>query len=149
MIRRDGEPGWILISQVDHAHLAARMAEVWGNEQVPPLPWPELLVPAIRDHDEGWRDWERLPDIDPETLWPRNFTEMPPQESARIWSHNIETCRRGRQSIVACVDEFRWFLALAGMRLTHERAIIAEEVFSSREAFSADDLLQRLPQRDE
>ena len=98
MIRRDGEPGWILISQVDHAHLAARMADVWGNEQVSALPWPELLVPAIRDHDEGWRDWERLPDIDPETLWPRNFTEMPPLESARIWSHSIETCRRGRQS---------------------------------------------------
>jgi Fe2+ or Zn2+ uptake regulation protein len=113
------------------------------------LPCPEQLVPAIRDHDEGWRDWERLPDIEPETLWPRNFTEMPPEESARIWSHSIETCRRGRQSIVASVDEFRWFLALAGMRLTHERAIIAEEVFSSREAFSADDLLARLPQRDD
>lgn len=149
MIRREGDPGWTLISQVDHAHLAARMAEVWGNDQVPPLPFPEFLVPAVRDHDEGWRDWERLPDIDPESLWPRNFTEMPPLESARIWSHSIETCRRGRQSIVASVDEFRWFLALAGMRLTHERAIIAEEVFSSREAFSADDLLERLPQRDD
>ncbi len=149
MIRRDGESGWILISQVDHAHLAANMAGAWGNEKTPGLPCPEILVPAIRDHDEGWRDWERLPDIDPETHWPRNFTEMPPHEAARIWTHSIETCRRGRQSIVASVDEFRWFLALAGMRLTHERAIVAEEVFSSREAFSAEDLIERLPERDD
>ncbi len=149
MIRRDGDVGWILISQVDHAHLAAEMAAVWGSGRTPGLPEPELLLPAIRDHDEGWREWERLPDIDPETHFPRNFTEMPAADATRIWTRSIETCRRGRQSIVASVDEFRRFLALAGKRLSHERAIVAEEVFSSREAFSTDDLIERLPQRDD
>ena len=156
MIRRLGNSasapsgrGWILISQVDHAHLAAEFAAAWGNDRVADLPTPEILIPAIRDHDEGWREWERLPDIHPETHWPRNFTEMPAAESARIWNHSIEACRKGRQSIVASVDEFRRFLALAGMRLTHERAIVAEEVFSTREAFSAEDLFHRLPERDD
>ena len=149
MIRRVGDGSWILISQVDHAHLAAEMAAAWGSERVPTLPEPMFLLPAIRDHDEGWREWERLPDIDPDTRFPRNFTEMPAAEAVRIWTHSIETCRRGRQSIVASVDEFRRFLALSGKRLSHERAIVAEEVFSSREAFSTDDLIERLPQRDD
>ncbi len=155
MIRREeeagslsGKPGWILISQVDHAHLAAELAEAWGNEEQPALPWPEILLPAIRDHDEGWREWERHPDIHPETHWPRNFTEMPATDAVRIWTQSIDICRRGRQSIVASVDEFRRFLTRKGMRLTHERAIVAEEVFSTREAFSADDLWDRLPPKD-
>ncbi len=152
MIRREGtsrSSGWILISQVDHAHLAAELAGAWGNDRRAEIPWRDDLLPAIRDHDEGWREWEHFPDVHPETHFPRNFTEMPPADSVRIWTNSIEACRRGRQSIVASVDEFRRFLALSGMRLTHERAIVAEEVFSAREPFSADDLLHRLPQRDD
>ena len=146
MIRRDGGEGWFLISQVDHAHLAAEMVAAWGK---PVLPEPACLLPAIRDHDEGWREWERLPDIDPGTHRPRNFTEMPASEATRIWARSIEICRRGRRSIVDSVDAFRRFLSLAGLRLSHERAIIAEEVFSSWEAFSAEEILDRLPQRDD
>ena len=146
MIRREAGENWLLISQVDHAHLAAEMATAW---ETPALPEPDGLLPAIRDHDEGWREWERLPDIDPQTGLPRNFTEMPASEAVRIWSRSIETCRRGRHSIVDSVDAFRRFLSLAGLRLTHERAIIAEEVFSSWEAFSAADILERLPERDD
>lgn len=149
MIRRESGDRWLLISQVDHAHLAGEIASVWGNDRIPYLPEVDCLLPAIRDHDEGWQEWERLPDIHPETHWPRNFTEMAPEEATRIWTRSIEICRRGRQSIVASVDEFRKFLSQTGLRFTHERAIVAEEVFSSWEAFSAEDLLDRLPQRDD
>ena len=66
MIRRDDENDWLLISQVDHAHLAAEIAEALGNENMPALPLPDLLIPAIREHDEGWREWEHAPEVDPD-----------------------------------------------------------------------------------
>jgi Fur family ferric uptake transcriptional regulator len=48
---------------------------------------------------------------------------------------------------VSPVDKFQEFLATRGMRLTQERAIIVEEVFSSHEHFDADQLVARLSQR--
>ena len=94
MIRRDDGDDWLLMSQVDHAHLASEIAAVWGNDVVASLPVPDLLVPAIRDHDEGWRDWEQTPAIDPETCKPRDFTEMPMRIATAIWSKSIEACGR-------------------------------------------------------
>jgi hypothetical protein len=92
MIRRDDGRDWLLISQVDHARLAGEIAAVWGSAAVPSLPVPELLVPAVRDHDEGWRDWERRPQVDPDTGRPRDFTEMPMAVSTAIWGRSIEAC---------------------------------------------------------
>ncbi len=95
MIRRDGaNDSWLLISQVDHAHLAAEIAAVWGNAQVPPLPHEHQLVLAVRDHDDGWQEWRRSPTIDPETGLPRNFTEMPMDVATAIWSQSIHKCRQ-------------------------------------------------------
>jgi hypothetical protein len=149
MIRRDDGGDWLLISQVDHAHLAGTVAAAWGNERVPMLPAADLLVPAVRDHDEGWAEWERTPSVDPATGVPRDFTEMPMAVSTKLWSHSIDVCRHGRRSMLASLDEFRRYLGGRGMRLTHERAIVAEEVFSSRQPFDAEGLFQRLPERDD
>lgn len=92
MIRRDDGEDWLLVSQVDHARIAAEIAEAWGNAAVPRLPLPDQLVPAVRDHDAGWIGWERAPRIDPVTGKPRNFLEMPMQDATAIWSRSIETC---------------------------------------------------------
>ncbi len=92
MIRRDSGDSWLLISQVEHARIAAEIAAVWGSDSVPPLPAPERLVPAIRRHDDGWADWERAPTVHPDTGTPRDFTEMPMAVAARIWSRSIEVC---------------------------------------------------------
>lgn len=94
MIRRDGSNGtWLVISQVDHAHVSGEIAAVWGNAEVSPLPNKDELVAAVRDHDDGWRDWERLPTIDPDSGWPRNFTEMPMDVATGIWRQSILVCR--------------------------------------------------------
>ncbi|MGH7200249.1 MAG: Fur family transcriptional regulator [Planctomycetaceae bacterium] len=45
---------------------------------------------------------------------------------------------------VSPVDKFQEFLMTRGMRLTHERAVIVEEVFSTHEHFDADQLAARL-----
>jgi hypothetical protein len=95
MIRRDVSPppAWILISQIEHAHLAARLAEHWGAGEFAPL-WPRReLLWAIEHHDDGWRQWDLAPDVDPTNGRPRSFTEMEPADSAAIWSASIETAR--------------------------------------------------------
>lgn len=95
MIRRDVSPppAWILISQIEHARLAARLAEHWGAGEYAPL-WPRReLLWAIEHHDDGWRQWERTPGVDPSNGRPRSFTEMEPADSAAIWSASIETAR--------------------------------------------------------
>lgn len=48
---------------------------------------------------------------------------------------------------VSPVDKFREYLATRGLRLTRERAIIVEEVFSSHEHFDTDQLVSRLSNR--
>ena len=149
MIRRNCDSDWLLISQVDHARVAETLAAAWGNSDVPNLPEREELVPAIRDHDEGWLDWEQSPTVDEETGRPRNFTEMPMEVSTRIWEKSIAVCRSGRQSMVPALQEFARFLQGRGMRMTHERTIVAEEVFSTFEPFDAESIFHRLPRRDD
>ncbi|MGH7127099.1 MAG: DUF3891 family protein, partial [Planctomycetaceae bacterium] len=95
MIRRDDDGHWLLIPQPEHVRIAAELADGWGNAEVAPLPEPELLVSAIRHHDDGWREWEAAPKIDPETGRPRNFTEMPATDATAIWSRSIESSYRG------------------------------------------------------
>lgn len=93
MIRREelhgGRASWILISQVDHAHLAADLAEHFGAGGVLPLVEPEQLLPAVRHHDDGWQGWEQQPQIDPRRGVPYDFTEMPLRDSLDIWRGSI------------------------------------------------------------
>lgn len=94
MIRRDDGHDWLLISQVDHARLAGEIAAAWGNNETPPLPCPEWLVTAVRCHDDGWREWEGSPRIDPASGRPRDFLEMLMVEATAIWSWSIAACAR-------------------------------------------------------
>ena len=93
MIRRDDGNDWLLISQIDHARLAADIATVWGRDEIVELPNCDQLVTAIRKHDDGWRDWELTPQIDPVNGRPRSFTEMPMDVATGIWNQSIEVCR--------------------------------------------------------
>lgn len=90
MIRRESDRSWLVISQIDHARIAGEIAAAWGSEELGPLPLPELLVPAILHHDDGWKEWEAEPQVDPVSGGPRHFTEMPMPEATAIWQRSIE-----------------------------------------------------------
>jgi hypothetical protein len=92
MIRRDAPDAWLLISQVEHARIAAEIAEAWGNDQTPTLPLRDQLVAAVRHHDDGWAEWEAAPTRDPATGRPRDFLEMPLPEATAIWTRSIDAC---------------------------------------------------------
>ncbi|MEM7008726.1 MAG: DUF3891 family protein [Thermodesulfobacteriota bacterium] len=85
MIRRENNGGWILITQHDHAELAARIMSHWGNEQfAAPEPYDAVLF-AVNEHDSGWKKWDSKPKINPETGFPANFTEMSFEDQGDIW----------------------------------------------------------------
>ena len=84
---RDGR--LLLIRQTDHAALAGRLAEHWGNAHFsPPVPRQAVLVAAIH-HDDGWLLWEAAPRIDPATRRPYQFTDMPLTEHAAFYRAGI------------------------------------------------------------
>lgn len=94
MIRRPHNNGWLLIPQIEHARLAFDLARHWGNHNVRGLPLPHILLPTIEHHDDGWAEWEQAPEVDPESGLPRDFMEMPAEQSTRIWTDSVEACAR-------------------------------------------------------
>ena len=104
MIRRtvtidSGQPGWMLISQVEHARLSGEMAEAWIKHSpafptsptldILPLAARAELLPAIYHHDDGWAQWEQTPQVDRRTGRPLAFTEMPISTALAIWRGSI------------------------------------------------------------
>ena len=86
MIRREKNSGWILIAQHDHSGLSGQVMTHWGNDEFSkPEPCDEVLF-ALKEHDSGWREWDSLPKINPETGYPANFTEMSISDQCEIWS---------------------------------------------------------------
>jgi hypothetical protein len=60
-----------IVMQVDHSHVAGRLAELW-----PGLEPRDSVVTAADLHDIGWRSWEAAPRLDPETGQPQNFLRV-------------------------------------------------------------------------
>jgi len=90
MIRREDGSDWLIISQIDHAHLAAELAGAWRHPGDGKSTVTDLLLHAIRCHDDGWREWDAHPEIDPENGIPRQFTEMPMETATPIWASSIQ-----------------------------------------------------------
>ncbi|HEX6984505.1 MAG TPA: DUF3891 family protein, partial [Planctomycetaceae bacterium] len=135
MIRREATDGWLLISQVDHARLAGDLAAAWGNDRVAGLPLAEWLVPAVRDHDEGWRIWEAAPTVTEEGR-PRQFTEMPAAEAAAIWAVSIDVCASGPASSAEALRKLR----REHGEVTPDDAAVLEAVLSHRGSFGVERL---------
>lgn len=89
MIRReirssDGSNLWLLIPQVEHAHISGELTRHWREQFTPDV------VDAITHHDDGWAAWEADPKLNPELGAPFSFLEMPPAAAMVIWDHSIE-----------------------------------------------------------
>ena len=63
MLRQQTSRGYNLITHPDHAHLAGRFAEHWGNALFPaPTPRADVLH-AVHVHDDGWLARDAHPSI--------------------------------------------------------------------------------------
>jgi len=66
-----------VIEQVDHARMAGRLAEAFGNAEFAPLEPREPLVFMIAHHDEGWAPLDAQAKRDPQTGLPYHLTQTP------------------------------------------------------------------------
>jgi Protein of unknown function (DUF3891) len=83
--------GLTLITQPDHAALAGRMAESWGNEHFATPAARDALICAAVHHDDGWQHLDSQPTYNPEQQRPAHFTELPLSESAGPYARNVES----------------------------------------------------------
>jgi hypothetical protein len=80
----------ILIRQTDHAMLAGYFARAMGNKSFSrPEPFESFCL-AAAEHDNGWNEWELLPQIDPKTFTPYNFMSIPTEEHIALYQRGIE-----------------------------------------------------------
>ncbi len=80
----------VLIRQTDHAVLAGHFARELGNDAfVPPEP-RESFILAATEHDNGWNEWELLPEIDPVTFLPYSFMSIPTRDHIELYQRGIE-----------------------------------------------------------
>ncbi len=93
MIRRemmlaDGAAIWLLVSQVEHAHVSGEVVQHWRDAFSPDV------AEAVCHHDDGWATWEAAPKMNPEVGGPYSFLEMPLAESLTIWDESIAAGRK-------------------------------------------------------
>jgi len=80
----------ILIRQTDHALLSGYFALAFGNKVFSkPEPFESFCL-AASEHDNGWSEWELLPQIDPKTFSPYNFMSIPTEEHIALYQRGIE-----------------------------------------------------------
>jgi hypothetical protein len=132
MIVRPAGEAVHLITQPDHAALAREIME--GCEALATLPRRARILHAIGEHDNGWREPDEAPSIDPGTgaildfvntpvnvrqgVWPRGVARLhdDPWAAALVAEHAIVVYERFRAD-----DEWRHFFA--DMEATRDRLI--------------------------
>src|SRR5260370_28216641 len=80
----------VLIRQTDHAVLSGFLAREWGNELFKRSEPFESVRLAAPEHDNGWREWELQPQIDPKTRLPYSFMSLPTAAHIALYQRGLE-----------------------------------------------------------
>ncbi len=79
-----------IVTQVDHAVVSGILAAAWAAEGPDALDPREPIVLAARLHDIGWRHWEAVPRLNPDTGRPANFLDVQIDEHLRLYRLGID-----------------------------------------------------------
>ena len=90
MIVTEAGTDWLLVTQNDHAALAADLLGAW--RELARLRERELLLRATRLHDNGWRETDSAPRVDPGGA-PQDFLTVPAGERRRLWERGMDRYR--------------------------------------------------------
>jgi hypothetical protein len=75
--------------QIDHANLAGQFTAHWGNATFArPAPLHAVQIASTR-HDDGWRDWDLDPKIDPTNGRPIDFIHIDVREHTNFYRKGI------------------------------------------------------------
>jgi hypothetical protein len=89
IVQERGEELWV-VRQTDHGLLAGFLARQWGNDLYRRPEGFESFCLAVREHDNGWGEWELAPRIDPKTRVPYTFMSIPTEEHVGLYQRGIE-----------------------------------------------------------
>jgi hypothetical protein len=85
--------GLCVVLQVDHQDQCRLAARAWGNDVFTRLdPWEPVEV-AAAVHDEGWRAWEAMPQVDAEGR-PMDFPTLTRREHVGLYEDGIAASER-------------------------------------------------------
>ena len=127
MIVAETEEAYRFVTQPDHAELAGRFAEHWGNDAFEaPEPYAAVVLAAY-DHDDGWRAYDRHPHLGDDGA-PVDFREMQADPWVGLYDEGIEA--------VADVDPYAGLLvSMHGAGLRNRRYGLSPNWPETRPAF--------------
>jgi hypothetical protein len=117
MILQEHPDHILLIRQTDHAVLSGFLAAEWGNAR---FTRPELFDSfcfAVREHDNGWAEWEVAPQLDPKTRLPYSFMSIPMDQRTAIHQQSIDRVAKvdpyaGLLVNMHCVGIYGWMRSI-------------------------------------
>lgn len=93
MILRHDSDALVLITQPDHAAIAATVLEHWQADGLPAHPLRDRILAATRQHDIGWADEDTAPRLNADTGLPYDFITMPEGVRQAVWPRAIVALR--------------------------------------------------------
>jgi len=140
MIVRPAKNGLQLITQPDHAQLAARIVEhaVALNAH----PRREAILLAVAEHDNGWAEEDAAPIVNPTTGHPADFVNVPEAVRHRVWPRAVRrlaphpwTAALVAEHAVVVYDRFRvedgWTSFFSAMEGARDQMVRASGLTSS------------------
>jgi len=80
----------LLVTQPDHARFAAELLSLWRRRELREHPRRDLLIAAVREHDNGWREADAAPRIDPSAGRPYDYRSLPDELRRELWRRGVE-----------------------------------------------------------
>ncbi len=105
MIIQRQPPDLALITQPDHAGLAADLLAAWRDDRFLNLGAREVILFAVREHDNGWLEPDASPAIDRQTRRPYDFVGAPTAVRQGIWPRGIARLRETNAYAAALVAQ--------------------------------------------
>ncbi len=99
VVRRQAE--LLLVTQPDHAQLAARLLSLRRLEGLAEHPRRDDILFAVREHDNGWREADAVPRLDEDTARPLDFRDCPTNLRQEVWLRGVTRYAEDRP--YACV----------------------------------------------
>jgi hypothetical protein len=89
MITREHDGHLLIVTQPHHAELAGQLAAHWGNDEFQELEPVIAMIRAANEHDNGWREWDNRPTIDPSLGLPYSFATLTYVEHTKLYWQGI------------------------------------------------------------
>jgi len=94
-----------VVTQPDHAHFAAELLSLWRRDGLPQHPRRDDILFAAREHDNGWREADAAPRLDPESRRPHCFLTLPDEPRRELWLRGVHRFAAARAWASALIVE--------------------------------------------